>query len=231
VHKKQLNSGGNWIFQNKDLKRGQDTAGVIKEFLWNSFNPSAGKVAENNLHFLYQFLIGTGKDIQEHTDPRDPVLQDFKSSPGAAAIRAQYHEQACPAVTDRLNYGTYQAAVETLLPHREHPEDFSGFATTLPGDPPPDMVLPNLTSVAVQVGGFGKPPKEYPWANATATRCDEQGQPNPQGDHVQSHVVNIAGKYSFELHNAKDKPLGATGPERSIIQVFQWIEPIKPQEK
>ncbi len=80
---------------------------------------------------------------------------------------------------------------------------------------------------AVQVVGFGKPPKEYPWASATATRCDEQGQSNPQGDHVQFHVVNIAGKFSSELHNAKDKPLGATGPERSMIQVFQWIEPIK----
>lgn len=227
----RIDESGHWHFQNPRLPKGQDIAGVLKEWIWNTFNPSPGKVAENNLEFLYQFLTGTGKHIQEHTEPEDAVLKDFMQSPGADSIRKQFKEQGYPTFTDKLGYGTFQAAVETVLPHRGAVDDFTAFATTLPGDPlPTDMVYPNWGSVAAQVGGFGKPPKEYPWATATAMRCDANGKADSKGDHVQFQIINIAGKRSFELHLSQDKAIGELGPERSIIQVFRWTEPVKPVE-
>ncbi|MBZ0185470.1 MAG: hypothetical protein K8F91_04385 [Candidatus Obscuribacterales bacterium] len=159
----------------------------MKEWLWNTFNPSADKVAQNNLEFLYQFLTGTGKDVQEHTDVRDPVLRDFMQSPGADSLRRQFKEQGFPALTDKLDYGTLETAVETVLPHRQNPLDSAAFATTMPGELPNDFVMPNWGSVAAQVGGFGKPPKdsETPWAKTTATRVDSEGKPAKDGDFVQ----------------------------------------------
>lgn len=184
---------------------------------------------------MYQFLTGTGKDIQEHTDKSDPVLKDFMQSPAADAIRKQFQERGSPAFTDKLGYGTLQAALDTVVPHRKNPLDTSAFATTLPGEYlPNDMVYPNWGSVAAQVGGFGNPPKDTdtPWAKASATRCDGDGKPDPQGDHVQYQVINVAGAHSFNLHApvVHDRPLGSTGPERSIIQSFRWVEPIKPEK-
>lgn len=229
----RIDESGNWQFQNPRVRHGQDLAGAIKEALWNTFNPSPGKVAENNLEFLYQFLTGTGKDIQEHTDKNDPVLKDFMQSPGAEAIRKQFQDKGCPAFTDKLGYGTFEAALDTVVPHRANPFDNAAFASNLPGDYlPNDMIYPNWGSVAAQVGGFGNPPKDTPWAKASATRMDADGKPNPQGSFVQFQVINVAGAHSFNLHIPRihDRAIGSTGPERSIIQTFQWTEPIKPQQ-
>ncbi|MGH9547729.1 MAG: hypothetical protein ACRD3W_00075 [Terriglobales bacterium] len=214
---------GNWHFQNPRLKPGQDIAGKLKEMLWNTFNPSSGKMAENNAEFLYQFLTGTGRTIQEHTDKNDPMLKDFMHSPGASAIRKQFAQQGFPASTDKLGFGTWKAFEETIAPevHQVTP-------TGLP-------VWTNFKdwwSVAAQVGGFGHPPKDSktPWATASAIRTDADGKPDPKGNFVQFQVINVAGAYSFNLHGVSDRPLGATGPERSIIQTFQWLEPIKAKE-
>ena len=76
---------------------------------------SAG-IAKDNAEFLYQFLSGTGKDVQEHTDlTKDRVLQDFVNSPGAQAIREQYAKMGYPAWTGKLSYGTKQAFNETIV--------------------------------------------------------------------------------------------------------------------
>lgn len=218
-----IGEDGKWHFQNPQLPPGQDTAAVIKEALWNWLRPPGVEILEleherqgiarDNLQLLLQFLTGAGADVQGHYDQtNDRVLQDFMTSPGANEIRKQYKQMAekngdYPAATDKLKYTTEQAAWQTLL----NPLEWG--------------------SVALQVGGFGNPPKEYPWAAAKAMRCDANGHYNPHGDHVEFQVVNVAGRHSFDLHQPKDRPLGSTGPKRSIIQVFQWIEPINPSPR
>lgn len=86
----------------------------------------------------------------------------------------------------------------------------------------------HLGSVAAQIGGFGNPPKDgsYPWATAMARRCDADGRPNPTGEAVQFQAINVAGHKSWALHADEDRPLGAEGPQRSIVQIFRWIEPL-----
>jgi hypothetical protein len=222
----RIDEAGHWKYENPRA-HGNDIAGKLKTMFWDSVAPSPGKLAENNIEFFYQFITGKGANIQEHTDSQDPVLQDFIHSPGADAIRKQFKEQGCPAATDNLGYGTGTAWVETVLPHRVNPEDWIPLAMAMPEDPPSDLIIPNWMSVGAQVGGFGHPPKDYPWAQTTALRCDSDGHVKTNGDHVQFQVINIAGKYSFEFHQRQDKEIGATGPERSIIQVFRWTEPLQ----
>lgn len=236
--KEFVDKDGKWDFTNKSDR---DIAGKIKEFLWNSLNPAEQyldrreiqfeqgqqDIARNNLEFAGQFLMGSGADYQPHYDSRDPVLQDFMRSPGANAIREQYGKLGNPEVTRSLGYSTMQAAFDTAFPRPTAlPPD--GYHKPPLGDPGLPYTVPDYGSVAFQVGGFGNPPAEYPWATAMAYRCEASGNVNPKGDHVTFQVVNIAGKKSFEYHGpmVKDKPPGAEGPERSIIQVFRWIEPI-----
>ena len=63
-----------------------------------------------------------------------------------------------------------------------------------------------------QVGGFGG-------ASATV---------NPDGT-VTFTIPNTAGTHSFFYHICPDRPLGSTGPGRTIQQTFQWTEKIDPQ--
>jgi hypothetical protein len=228
---KYLDSEGNWKFKTNK----SDIAGALKEVLWSTFNPSQAKAksAENNIDFALQFLLGSGKHIQEHYKKSDPVLQDFKTSPGAAEIRRQYDKMGHPAFTDKLGYGTLQAALETIPPQRVSPVDM---ATSLPGDPSDAMLQigENLSKVGFQVGGFGNPPEKYAWARTTAQRCDADGTPNPHGKNVHYQVINLAGMHSFWLHMdiVQDRPIEEHGPQRTIVQTFSWTEPLeKPSKK
>lgn len=224
----RIDEAGHWQFENPRLRPEQqqrDVARHLKELLWDTFNPSPGKVAKNNGEFAYQFLTGTGKDIQEHIDKNDPVLKDFISSPGANAIRQQFANMGFPGSTDKLGFGTFEAAKETALP-RIATDPAKVKAVGPDGWPP--VEYPDYSSVAFQVGGFGNPPKnsDTPWARASAVRIGSDGNPNDQGKYVQYQVVNIAGMHSFweHLKSVSDKPIGSNGPERSLIQVFRWTE-------
>ena len=222
----RIDGQGNWHFQNPGVKPEQDIAGELKEALWNTFNPSPGKVAENSLEFLYQFVSGTGKTIQDHMDKNDPVLKDFEHSPGAEAIRKQFTQQGFPPATDKLGYGTWQAFEETVAPevHQITPTGLPVWTN-----------FKDWSSVGTQVGGFGNPPKDYTWARASATRCNSEGKPDPRGTHVNYNVINLAGRKSFLYHIdtplTNDKPLAESGPMRTIVQRFSWIEPISRENK
>jgi len=71
-----------------------------------------------------------------------------------------------------------------------------------------------FTDTPDQVGGFG---------GASATI-------NPDGT-VTFTIPNTAGRNSFLYHTAPDRPLGSTGPMRTIQQTFQWTERIDPQRR
>jgi len=169
-----------------------------------------GHNAKNNEEFLDMFLAGSGNDKQVHSVRGEPMLEQFIKSPGAEAIRAQYLKENCPAFTKDLGYGTVRAFQETMLPH----VDSAG------------VKLPDYSSPGVHVGGFGNPPKDKPEDACTATRCDADGKPAKNGDHVQFQVVNVAGQHSWFYHFplAKDKPDGASGERRTITEVFKWVE-------
>lgn len=177
-----------------------------------------GKSASSNDQFLDMFLNGSGNDVQVHSRRGEPVLEQFIKSPGVQFIREQYYKQGCPANTSKLSYGTKEAFVDTVakpvLDSLTH-----GFIDLFDEQ--------HLGSVGTQVGGFGNPPKEYPWAVAKATRCSQDGKADEKGGWVQFEVNNIAGAHSWGAHALPDRPLGATGPYRSIIQVFRWVEPIQ----
>lgn len=133
----------------------------------------------------------------------------------------------CPSSTDKLGYGTFDAAYDTALPR------IATDPTTVKSVGPdgwPPVQYPDYSSVAFQVGGFGNPPKDgdTPWARASAVRIGADGKPNNEGNHVQYQVVNIAGMHSFweHLKNISDRPIGSTGPQRSLMQVFRWTEEI-----
>lgn len=176
-----------------------------------------GKDARNNDEFLDMFLNGSGNDRQLHTKRGDPVLEDFIKSPGVQAMRDQYLKLGCPAETSKLSYGTKEAFLDTVA------KPFGDSAGHLFTDLFDEK---HLGSVGTQVGGFGNPPKEYPWATANATRCNAEGKPDGNGEFVQFQVTNVAGAHSWGLHAVSDRPLGSSGPYRSIIQVFSWTEPI-----
>ncbi len=135
-------------------------------------------------------------------------------------MRDQYIKLGCPASTTKLGYGTKDAFIETVA--RPTVDSLMHGFTDLFDEK-------HLGSVGTQVGGFGNPPKEYPWATANATRCSADGRVNPKGDFVQYEVTNVAGAHSWGLHAVPDRPLGESGPQRSIIQVFSWMEPIPSQ--
>lgn len=177
-----------------------------------------GHDATSNEEFLEMFLAGSGNDRQVHSARGDQMLEAFIKSPGAEAIRQQYVRNDNPEFTDKLGYGTVQAFKDTMLPH----VGASG------------LELPDYSNPGVHVGGFGNPPKEYqPWAACTATRCDAEGKPTKQGEHVQFQVVNIAGQHSWFYHlpKAKDKPIGEQGERRTIVEIFRWTEPLTHTEK
>lgn len=179
-----------------------------------------GQDAKNNDEFLDMFLNGSGNDRQSHTRRGDPILEQFITSPGVQATRDQYSKLGCPATTDKLSYGTKDAFVDTIL--KPAADSITHGLTDLFDDK-------HLGSVGTQVGGFRNPPKEYPWATANATRCDADGKANAKGTFVHYEVTNVAGAHSWFLHAVPDRPLGAKGPYRSIIQEFDWIEPIPKQ--
>ena len=175
-----------------------------------------GKNATNNEEFLDMFLHGSGNDRQMHSKRgEDAMLDAFIKSPGAEAIRKQYAQAHCPAFTDKLGYGTFDAFKETMLPQVGE----SG------------VKLPDYSRPGVHVGGFGKPPKDYPWAATTATRCNAEGKANKNGDHVQFQVINLAGEHSWFYHlpGIKDKPVGEAGPRRTIVEVFKWTDELPKQ--
>jgi hypothetical protein len=66
----------------------------------------------------------------------------------------------------------------------------------------------DLSSTAAQVGGFAGA-SIVNNGNGTATYT----------------ITNVAGTHSFFLHAVPNRT-GSTGPMRSIIQTFQWTEPI-----
>ncbi len=191
-------------------------------------------IAQSNAELLYQFFIGSGADVQGHYEKSDPVLQDFVKSPGAQAIRKQYFEAGLPDFTDKLGYGTAQAFSETILKPTFDVAAPPASALVSESTPAKSHMQglfdrDHLGSVGLQIGGFGNPPKDhYPWAASLARRCDQTGVPNPNGDHVQFQVMNLAGLHSFAYHapNINDKPVGSKGPMRTIIQIFRWVEPI-----
>lgn len=176
-----------------------------------------GKNAKNNDEFLDMFLSGSGNDRQLHLRRGDPVLEDFIKSPGAQAMRDQYLELGCPLSTTKLSYGTTEAFLDTVA--KPVGDSAAHLFTDL-------FDAKHLGSVGTQVGGFGNPPKEYPWATANATRCSAEGKADAKGGFVQFQVTNVAGARSWGFHAIPDRPLGSEGPYRSIIQVFSWIEPI-----
>lgn len=197
------------------------------------------KVAENNYEFLYQFFAGTGADFQPHTDlARDSILQEFVQSPGANAIRSQYSEMGSPYFTDKLGYSTINQAfretvaapiVDAIYEALHSNRSYLDIATD----------KKHLGNVGVQVGGFGNPPKDDPrqWARATATRCDAQGMADITGKFVTFNVMNVAGRKSFLYHfpTVNDRELDevnpVSGPMRSIVQQFRWIEALPSKEK
>jgi hypothetical protein len=178
-----------------------------------------GHSAKDNDEFLEMFLVGSGNDKQLHTKRGDPVLEQFIKSPGAQVMRTAYESLGYPPSTDKLGYNTKQAFVDTILtPALDSAKH--GF-----GDLFDERHLGN---VAVQIGGFGNPPRDYPWATASATRCDAESKPNAHGSFVKFSMINIAGLHSWAYHILPDVPMGKKGPYRSIIQVFSWLEPIEP---
>lgn len=129
-----------------------------------------------------------------------------------------------PESTEKLGYGTWEASLETALPLvSKNPEDWSN---NLPGDPPP-LKWPDYNSTGFQVGGFGNPPPDKPWATAKATRVDADGKLSKNGAFVEFEVINVAGAKSFLYHIPSDRPLGEDGPLRSMVQIFRWREPVK----
>lgn len=182
----------------------------------NSHKVHDGHNAKSNDEFLDMFLAGSGNDKQVHATRGEPMLEAFIKSPGAAAIRAEYAKENNPAFTDKLGYGTVQAFKDTMLPH----VDGSG------------VKLPDYSSPGVHVGGFGRPPKDKPEDACTATRCDADGKPAKDGDHVQFQVVNVAGEHSWFYHlpGIEDKPLGKSGERRTIVEVFKWTEPLQARD-
>ena len=145
------------------------------------------------------------------------MLEAFIKSPGAAAIRDQYTRAHCPPFTDKLGYGTLQAARETLLPH------INGSG----------VKFPDYSSPGLHVGGFGNPPKDKPWAVTTASRCDAEGKASPDGNYVQFQVINVAGAKSWLYHwwFVRDKPMKEKGRMRTIIEIFKWTEQLPKQNK
>lgn len=186
----------------------------------SSHNKFDGKNATNNEEFLDMFLCGSGNDKQIHSERgKDAMLEAFIKSPGAESIRQQYAKENYPVFTDKLGYGTFEAFKDTMLPKVENGS----------------IKLPDYYSEpGVHVGGFGNPPKDnHPWAKTTATRCDENGKANKDGDHVQFQVINLAGKRSWFYHLPQfaDKPIGEKGTMRTIVEVFRWTEPLPKTEK
>lgn len=179
-----------------------------------------GKDAKTNDEFLDMFLNGSGNDRQLHTKRGDPVLEEFIKSPGVQVMREQYLKLDCPASTTKLSYGSKEAFFGTVA---KPVADSAAHGFTDLFDEK------HLGSVGTQVGGFGNPPKEYPWATANAVRCGTDGKPDGNGEFVQYQVTNVAGAHSWGLHAAPDRKLGDKGPYRSIVQVFSWMEPIPSQ--
>jgi hypothetical protein len=177
------------------------------------------KIAKANWELLEQFLNGTGKTTQLHSDRGDPQLQQFIQSPGAQAMRDQFAKGGYPAYTDKLGYGSIQAFVDTVAKPLIDSAG-SGFSNLLDET--------HWGNVTTQIGGFGNPPQDspYAWATATATRCNAAGQLDPSGNHVQYQMINVAGRKSFAYHADHDFPPGTEGPQRSIIQIFRWTEPL-----
>jgi len=190
-------------------------------------------IAQDNPEFLLQYLSGHGNNVQEHFDLKhDLVLQDFTRSPGAQAIREEYDKLGDPAYTDKLSYGTLRAFNETVV--AKFFDVVAPPASALMDEvhPLPDNALfdhDHWGNVGLQIGGFGNPPKDQPWARATAHRCDENGNSKNDGNYVQFQVVNVAGFHSFGYHWFPDLPTTYNGPMRNITQVFRWTEPINEQ--
>jgi len=176
-----------------------------------------GKDAKTNDEFLDMFLNGSGNDRQLHIKRGDPILEEFIKSPGAQAMRDQYLKLGCPESTTKLGYGTKEAFIGTVA--KPVADSLTHGFTDLFDEK-------HLGSVETQVGGFGNPPKQYPWATANANRCNVDGKPDLKGDFVEYKVTNVAGANSWAYHALPDRPLEAKGPYRSIIQVFSWVEPI-----
>lgn len=197
------------------------------------------KVAESNYEFLYQFFAGTGADFQPHTNlASDSVLQEFVHSPGANAIRRQYVTMGYPQFTDKLGYSTLNQAfretvarpiVDAVYQALHSNRSLLDIATD----------KEHLGNIGVQVGGFGNPPVDDPrqWARATAARCDAKGTADANGNFVTFNVMNVAGRKSFLYHfpTVTDRELDeegpVSGPMRSIVQQFRWIEPLPSKEK
>jgi hypothetical protein len=179
------------------------------------------KIAKDNWELLEQFLNGTGKTTQLHSDRGDLLLEQFIQSPGSQAMRDQFAKGGYPAHTDKLGYGSLQAFVDTVAKPLIDSAG-SGFSNLLDEN--------HWGNVTTQIGGFGNPPKDssYAWATATATatRCNATGQVDPFGNHVQYQMINVAGRQSFAYHADHDFLPGTEGPQRSIIQVFRWTEPL-----
>jgi hypothetical protein len=179
-----------------------------------------GKNAKNNDEFLDMFLNGSGNDRQEHSRRGDPILEQFIKSPGAQAVREQYVKLGCPSFTNKLGYGTKDAFVDTIA--KPIGDSFThGFKDLLDDK--------HLGNIGLQVGGFGNPPKDYPGATASATRCNADGKPNEKGGFVHYEITNVAGLNSWAYHVLPDRPQGSTGPYRSIVQVFSWMEALPSQ--
>lgn len=187
-------------------------------------------IAQDNWQFLGQFIAGAGKDLQEHTDRKnDAILIEFISSPGAQKIREQYASLGNPAITDKLGYGTWEAYEQTVkkpfLDALQQGLSGKDFGKIL-------LDREHWGSIGTQVGGFGMPPKEEAqWASAMGRRCNFQSSPDPNGDYVQFRVVNLAGMNSFGIHLAPNNPFGEQGPMRTIVQVFEWTEPLREKDQ
>ena len=160
---------------------------------------------------------------------KDRVLQDFVNSPGAQAIREQYAKMGYPAWTGKLSYGTKQAFNETIVQKFFDVMAPPGSALAVDGETSNSSTAQlfdrdHWGNVGLQVGGFGNPPKDQSWAQATAHRCDADRRTDLKGNHVEFQVVNVAGRHSFSYHELPDRPLSYNGPMRSIVQVFRWQE-------
>lgn len=186
-------------------------------------------MAKDNWQFLDQFLIGHGKDVQAHLDQKnDPVLKEFMASPGAQKIRDQFTEMGNPSVTEKLGYGTWQAYEDTVkkpfLDAIDQAKAGKDFIKTL-------LDHEHWGNVGTQVGGFGNPPKdETPWATTMGRRVDGNNRPDPNGQFVQFKVVNLGGMHSFGIHLAPNNLFGEHGPMRTIVQVFEWSEPLQKKQ-
>jgi len=186
-------------------------------------------MAKDNWEFLDQFLGGHGKSVQLHADQKsDSVLKEFMPSPGAQKIRDQYAKMGSPTVTEKLGYGTWEAYKDTVeepfLDAVNQAKAGKDFAKTL-------LDHEHWGNVGTQVGGFGNPPKdESPWATATGRRVDGNNRPDRNGQFVHFRVVNLGGTHSFGIHLASNNPFGEHGPMRTIVQVFEWTEPLQQKQ-